>query len=141
MPYQLAVDSNNNLYIADFGNSRIRKVTSTTGVITTVAGNGIPAYNGDSIPATGAGLGLPFGVAVDAQFNIYITTAGDFRVRKVTNANIFTLAGNGLQGSSGDNGSATSATFNFPNAVAVDSKNRVYIVDATSNVVRVVSQQ
>src|SRR5258708_7626111 len=77
--YGVAVDSTGNLYIADANNFRIRKVSS--GVITTVAGNGTPGYSGDNGPATSAQISYPYGVAVDSTGNLYIADTGNNRIR------------------------------------------------------------
>ncbi len=127
-----------NIYIADFNNSRIRKVDATTSIITTVAGNGIAGYSGDNGPATSAELNLTRGVAVDGSGNIYI---GDFHnnsIRKVTATTgiITTVAGNGTLGYSGDNGPATSAQLDGPDAVAVDASGNIYFADSYNNVIR-----
>ena len=119
----LAVDSAGNLYIADSYNSRIRKVSN--GVITTVVGNGTFAFGGDNGPATSAQLQAE-GVAVDSAGNLYVI--GGPRVRKVSNGVITTVAGGGFS-LGGDNGPATSAQFNSPGALAVDSANGLYIAD------------
>ena len=119
----LAVDSAGNLYIADSYNSRIRKVSN--GVITTVVGNGTFAFGGDNGPATSAQLQAE-GVAVDSAGNLYVI--GGSRVRKVSNGVITTVAGGGFS-LGGDNGPATSAQFNSPGALAVDSASGLYIAD------------
>ncbi len=133
----LAVDGSGNLYMADEGNSRIRKIT--TGVITTIAGNGTSGYSGDNGPATSAELAEPQGVAVDSSGDVYIADAKNNRIRKVTSGTITTIAGNGTQGYSGDGGSATSAELGYPNAVAVDSAGNVYIANLAEALIRKVS--
>ena len=81
-PSGVAVDSNGNIYIADTNNNRIRKVNSTTGIITTIAGNGYAGYSGDGGLATNAQLNDPYGVAVDSNGNIYIADTTNDRIRK-----------------------------------------------------------
>ncbi|HXB70989.1 MAG TPA: BACON domain-containing carbohydrate-binding protein [Candidatus Acidoferrales bacterium] len=140
-PSGVAVDSGGNLYIADGFNNRIRKVSN--GVITTVAGDGTSGFTGtplgDNGPATSAQLRSPQGVAVDSAGNLYIADFGDGKVRKVTNAVITTVAGNGTVGSSGDNGPATSAQLAGPAGVAVDSGGNLYIADFGDGRIRKVS--
>src|SRR5581483_11555301 len=135
-PQGLALDASNNLYIADTGNCRIRKVSG--GTISTVAGFGFCAFSGDGGPATSAGLALPFGVALDGSGNIYIAEAGSCRIRKVTAGTINTIAGNGTCGYAGDGGAATSANLSFPQGVYVSGSD-VYIADTGNCVVRKVS--
>src|ERR1700733_11441053 len=102
----LAVDGAGNLYIADDGHHRIRKV-SPSGIITTVAGTGKTNFSGDGGPATSATLYRPSGVAVDSAGNVYIADTQNARIRKVdTSGNISTVAGNGAIGYSGDGGPA-----------------------------------
>ncbi|MBZ5630101.1 MAG: hypothetical protein LAO06_14675, partial [Acidobacteriia bacterium] len=135
-PWGVAVDSAGNLFIADTGNQRIRKV-STSGTITTVAGNGTQGYSGDNGPATSAELNYPIGVAVDSAGNLYIADTYNDRIRKVdASGTITTVAGNGTQGYSGDNGPATSAELYYPYSVAVDSAGNLYIVDSWNHGIR-----
>src|ERR1019366_4147209 len=103
---RVALDAAGNLYIADSGNSRIRKVTK--GVITTVAGNGTNGFGGDNGPATSAQLNGPSGLAVDSAGNLFITDGGS-RIRKVSSGVITTVAGNGKYGFSGDGVAAINA--------------------------------
>jgi uncharacterized protein (TIGR03437 family) len=136
-PYGVAADSAGNLYIADSGNQRIRRVAN--GVISTAAGNGTLGYSGDNGPATAAQLNTPYGVAVDSAGNLYIADSGNNVIRKLSNGVITTVAGNGTSGYTGDNGPATSAQLNTPSWVAVDSAGNLYITDVGNNVVRKVS--
>jgi sugar lactone lactonase YvrE len=138
-PYGVAIDGSGNIYIADFGNSRIRKVNNS-GIISTVVGNGTAGYNGDEIAATTAELLYPSGVAVDVYNNIYIADGGNYRIRQVTSSGIIsTIAGNGTYGYNGDGIAATTAELNEPNAVAVDLYDNVYIADVGNDRIRKVS--
>ena len=112
-----------NIYIADQVNHRIRKVTVSTGIISTIAGTGTSSYSGDGGAATSATLYYPHGVALDTASNVYIADTYNHRIRKVTISTgiITTFAGTGTASYSGDNGPATSANLNYPYGVAVDS--------------------
>jgi len=136
-PFDVAVDSAGNLYIADYANSRIRKVSN--GVITTVAGTGQNGFSGDNGPATSARLWSPAGVAVDAAGNLYVADSGNNRVRKVSNGVITTVAGNGTFGFSGDNGPATNAQLAGQSRVTVDSAGNLYIAEYNNQRIRKVS--
>jgi trimeric autotransporter adhesin len=138
-PIGVAVDSAGNLYIADFGNNRIRKVAN--GVITTLAGNGKASFTGDNGQAATAGVDEPRGVAVDSAGNVYIADAHNYRVRLVTIATgvITTVVGNGTPGYSGDNGPALSAELRYPVSVSLDSAGNLYIADLAASVIRKVS--
>ena len=115
-----------NIYIADQGNHRIRKVTVSTGIISTIAGTGTSSYSGDNGAATSATLNYPYGVGLDTAGNVYIADTYNHRIRKVTISTgiITTIAGTGTTTYSGDNAPATSATLNYPNGVALDSAGR-----------------
>jgi sugar lactone lactonase YvrE len=132
--YSTAVDSGGNLYVADNQANRVFEV-NTSGVISTVAGTGVAGYNGDHIPAASAQLSGPMSVAVDSSGNVYIADEFNFRIRKVSGGTITTVAGNGMEGSSGDGGLATSAEL-LPTALAVNASGYVYFVDQYSNRVR-----
>lgn len=138
LPGGIAFDSSGNLYIADSANNRVRKVSS--GIITTIAGNGTAGYTGDKGPATDAELNNPTGVAVDSSGNVYIADANNQVVRMVsTSGTITTFAGSNVPGFEGDLGPANEAQLNVPVAVAVDSNNNVYIADANNNAIRIVT--
>jgi len=139
-PQGVALDASGNLYIADSGNWRIRKV-SVAGTITTVAGNGsCCADTGDGGPATSAEIGVPYGLAVDSSGNLYISDIDNNVIRKVaTSGTITTVAGNGTYGYAGDGGAATSAEFRNPYGLAVDASGNLYIADGYNYRVRKVS--
>ncbi len=133
------VDNSGNVYVADVEAHRIRKISGSTGIITTVAGMGTSGYSGDGGPATDATLFNPSGIFVDASSNIYIADASNSVIRKVTPAGIITtIAGNGTVGYSGDSGPATDAQLSGPSAVSVYS-GAIYLVDNGNNVIRKVT--
>ena len=121
------MDSAGNLYIADTGNDRIRKVSN--GVITTVAGNGTSGFSGDNGPATSAQLNHPHGVAVDSAGNLYIADTGNNRIRKVSNGVITTVAGNGTRRLQRRQRAGHQRPVSQPYGVAVDAAGNLYIAD------------
>jgi len=157
VPESVALDSAGNMYIADYGNNRIRKVTVSTGIISTVAGTGTGGYNGDGIPATSAEIYDPYSVVLDAAGNIYIADYNNNRIRvvntgtatitiaKVTIApgDIATVAGigptNAAGGYNGDGIKATTAELNYPSGVAVDTAGNIYIADLRNYRIRKVT--
>lgn len=125
----VAADAFGNVYIADTGNNRIRKVAST-GVITTVAGNGTPGYSLDGGPAVTTQLSSPTGVATDSAGTLYIGDSNNHRVRKVSTSGIITsIAGNGNPGYSAEGGPSATAQINKPSGLALDSSGNVYLAD------------
>ena len=136
-PTGVAVDFAGNVYIADTNNNRIRKVSN--GVITTMAGTGSAGFTGDGGEAAKSPLLEPYSVAVDSAGNLYIADTFNYRLRKVSNGVIATLAGDGELRFGGDNGPAGGAQLYEPYGVAVDSAGNVYIADTLNNRVRKVS--
>jgi sugar lactone lactonase YvrE len=138
LPYGVAVDSANNIYIDDYNNNRIRMVSGSTGNISTVAGTGIAGYYGDGGPATSARISYPYGIAVDSAGNLYIADTSNNLIRKVdVSGTIITVAGNPSgSGYSGDGGPATSALLHYPAGLAVDTAGNIYIADQNNNVIR-----
>jgi sugar lactone lactonase YvrE len=140
-PTGVAVDASGNFYIADSLNNRIRKVTISSGLITTVAGSAAAGYGGDGGAATAAVLNDPRGIAVDATGDLFIADYANARIREVyaSTAKIATVAGSGSAGYSGDGGAATAAAISKPQGVAVDAAGNLYIADSGNNRVREVS--
>lgn len=135
-PKGISVDDVGNLYIADSNNGRIRKV-DTSGNITTIAGNGNHQFTGDNALAIEAELNYPEGVVVDIEGNIYIADTRNNVVRKIDiNGIITTIAGNGIAGSSGDGGTATSAQLMQPNMLTFDGEGNIYIAETGSHQIR-----
>jgi trimeric autotransporter adhesin len=145
-PGALAVDASGRLFISDVVNNRIREV-STSGIITTVAGNGptcevaepCGGFSGDGGPATSASLNRPSGVALDSSGNLFIADYYNNLVRKVSASGIIiTFAGTGRLGFSGDGGPATLATLRYPFEVAADAFGNLFIVDTDNERIRCV---
>jgi len=137
-PYALAFDRQGNLYFSDIFNQVIRKIDNS-GIITTVAGNGVRGFNGDDIPAIQASLNFPREVLVDAAGSLYIADTGNHRVRRVTAGIITTFAGNGQPGFSGDGGLATDASIDQPRGLLFDSEKNLLIANSGESRVRRVS--
>jgi sugar lactone lactonase YvrE len=131
-PAGIAVDASGNIFVADDGNNRIRKI-SIAGSVTTVAGSGVEGHIDGA--ATEAQFSLPFGIAIDASGNIYVGDSGNNRVRKISTAgNVSTLAGDNRSGYK--DGNADTAEFGTPLGVGVDASGNVYVADAINNVIR-----
>jgi hypothetical protein len=160
-PDGMTVDPAGDMLIADQQNERIRMVAARSGTfygqamiagdVYTVAGNGTLGYSGDGGPATKAALKFPGGVAADQAGNLVVADTYNSRIRVVaaksgtfygkamTTAHIYTVAGNGTAGFTGDGGPATSAEVNFPERVTVDPTGNLVISDGFNNRVRVVA--
>ncbi len=136
-PRGLAIDSQNNLYVADYFNNRIRRIAADTQVITTYAGTGAGSYTGDAGQATQATLHLPAGITFDRDGNLYIADLLNNVIRAVgRNGIIVTIAGTGQPGDEGTNGPAKAALLNSPRDIAVDAEGNVYFSDQDNNRVR-----
>ena len=138
----ICIDKWGNLYLADAGNNRIRKIAHSTGIITTIAGTGLFGYNGDSIQATDAELFAPDAVYTDIEGNVIIADGWNHRVRKITISSgiITTIVGTGLTGNSGDGGVATDAKINGPAGLFIDDFGNIYLADLFNNNVRKISK-
>jgi sugar lactone lactonase YvrE len=137
-PTGLAIDSAGNLYLADTHNHRIRCIDASTGLITTIAGTGIPGFGGDNAAATSANLALPHGLTIDSTGNLYLTDTANHRIRRIdaSTGTITTVAGNGTQAYSGDNGPAIAASLDTPRAAAISPSSLVTLTDSANQRIR-----
>ncbi len=139
---QVAIDSSNNLFIADTGNNRIRRINTQTGTITTVAGNGERGFNGDGL-AKDASLNFPSAIVIDKLGNLFIADRNNHRVRQVNAQTgiITSIAGDGLIGFGGDDVLATKTSLSLPSGLALDKKGNLFIADTGNDRIRRVDAQ
>jgi len=138
-PLSIAIDTAGNVIFADSNNNRVRKVMPG-GLIVTVAGNGSAVSSGDGGFATSAGIARPYGVALDAVGNLYVSESLGHRIRMITPAGtISTFAGNGIAAFGGDDGAAISASLNQPAEIAFDAAGNLYVADTWNHRVRKVT--
>lgn len=138
-PRGLATDGQGRLLIADTGNHRIRRI-EFDGTVRSIAGTGEPGFAGDGGPATAAQVNRPSDVVVDSAGSILIADAGNFRLRRIDReGTITTLAGGPQPGSGGDGGPARDAQLTEPSGLVLDVRGSIYIADAPSHRVRVIS--
>ncbi len=137
LPTGVAYDGAGNLYIAEAGMHRVRRV-DTQGMITTVAGDGSQGYSGDGGAATAAQMDTPTCVAVDAAGDLYVCDSHNHRIRRVDGVTgvMTTVVGTGAAGFAGDGGLARAAVLDLPVAVAVDAAGNLWVADARSHRVR-----
>ena len=140
-PHYVFVCVEGHVYITDRGNHRIRRVDAETGIITTVAGDGLERFGGNGGPATEASLRSPGDIHVDLAGNLYIADTGNNSIRVVDAETgiIRSVAGSGARGFSGDGRDATSARLNEPKGVFVDTEGKIYISDTFNNRIRLVT--
>ncbi len=133
-PTYVAIDKHGNVYIQEPDNYRIRKVNSTTGIISTFAGTGIWGFSGDGGQATTAKI-IPGPITCDPYGNLYVADVGNRRIRKINTSGIITtIAGNGISGNSGDGGLAINAKVNIPLSICSDSHGNIYFQDSSASV-------
>jgi sugar lactone lactonase YvrE len=139
MPAGIALDSTGNLYIADQGNDRVRRVDAQTGIITTVAGNGVNGTTADGTSAATASLARPIWVGMDHSGSLLISELTGFRIRRVDSVTgiLGTVAGNGDPAFTGDGVPAGSAGIGSPTGMSVDSTGNLFFVDGTGRIRRV----
>jgi sugar lactone lactonase YvrE len=137
-PMQLAWSPLGILYVADTGNSVVREIALNEQLITTFAGNGTQAFDGDGGVSQAAELASPQSVAVDGNGVVYIADTGNNRIREVSEGEISTIAGQTSSGFNGD-GTAANATLTAPQGVAADTAGNVYVADTGNDRVRVIS--
>jgi trimeric autotransporter adhesin len=152
-PVPSAVNRTGDVFIADYENSRIRMIRQKTGIVTTVAGSAACSsgpspfsvcqggFGGDGGPATTASLNYPAAVALDAAGNLYISDTINHRIRRVDSSTgfIYTIAGTGVSGFSGDGGPALEAEITIPAGITVDASGKVYFADEGNNRIRVLT--
>ena len=136
-PWGVSLDAHGNVFTADLGNNRIRKVDGATGLISTVAGEGDCAFGGDGGPATSAMLCFPTSAVMDRAGNLFIADSYNYRIRKVDPSGIIsTYTGTGIVGYNGNKLSALQTNIDNPNDLAFGKNGALYYVDQGQNRVR-----
>jgi len=138
-PFDVAIDRAGNLFFSDTMNHCVRRVDARSNVITTVAGNGTKGYSGDGGPATDATMDEPYGIALDAEGNLFIVDRLNACIRRVDRKSkmIRTIAGTGKPGFGGDGGPGDKARLREPNGIALDGRGKLYVADVRDQRVRV----
>lgn len=137
-PTALAADSSGDLYLADTGNHRIRRIDAVSGVISTVAGNGSQGSSSSSLPATQSAIDSPMGLALDPAGNLFLADSHNHRILRVdaTSGIMTTVAGTGSAGFSGDGAPASSASLALPQGITIDSTGNLLFADAENHRIR-----
>ena len=143
-PWGVCIDHYDNIYIADTGNNKIRKVSANSNIITTIAGNGNPGYYGDDGLCIHSKLDSPSDLVADSDGNLYFTDTNNNRIRKIDFKHggiITTIAGTGGDGFRGDGGSAVLAELHRPLGIALDTKGNIYFTDSCNHRIRKISTE
>jgi trimeric autotransporter adhesin len=137
-PVAIGIGPNGDVYFTDNGNGVVRRITKSTGIIHTFAGDGIGGSSGDDSAATNAKFESPTGIAVDGSGNVYISDAGNSNIRVVlaSDSDIYEFAGIGTAGYSGDGGPASAAELNEPLGIALDNLGNLYVADWHNALIR-----
>ncbi len=137
-PGGIALDTAGNIFIADTGNQRIRRIASSDGTVTTVAGSGVAGFSGDTGPGIAARLRFPSSLAMGTSGALYIADTGNHRVCLLrTDGTLVTVAGNGSEGDNGDGGPALAAALDAPSGLALLPDGRLLIADRGAHRVRI----
>ncbi|MBK7991917.1 MAG: IPT/TIG domain-containing protein [Blastocatellia bacterium] len=137
---KIALDKENQVFVIDRLNNRIRKITSSSNIITTIAGSGRDGFVNDGVEATNSRLGFPSGISIDNQGNLFIADTINNKVRKVDASKIIsTVAGNGTSNFTGDEILAIASSLNRPISVVIDNSGNLLIADTLNNRIRKVN--
>ena len=137
-PRDVAVGRQKNVYIADRGNHRVRRLTPE-GRISTYAGDGVAGFGGDGGPATAAQFHSPSAVAIDLEGTVYVADTLNHRIRKVDVTGVIsTIAGTGMAGFGGDGGPATSAALDMPTGLELDGEGNLFVSDTSNRRIRMI---